>query len=193
MPDATPDQQADASQLGVLRFLADVNQQSVHLLLAGAEQFLRAGKQSILLLISSPGGSVHHGLSAYNYLKGLPIQVDTHNFGSIDSIATTIYSAGEKRYSVPNGRFLIHSVGTAFPSDTHFEEKQLKERLSGIETDRKNIAAVIAKHCEKKLPEIEKLMVEQTIFMPQEAKDFGLVHEIRSPLVPEGAEVIGIG
>ena len=46
------------------------------------------------LLLSSPGGSVFHGLSVYNFLKGAPIEVYTYNFGSVDSIGVVIYCAG---------------------------------------------------------------------------------------------------
>ena len=62
------------------------------------------------LILSTPGGSVFHGLSIPNYLKGLPIEIDTYNFGSVDSIGVVIFQLGRRRYTVPHSRFLIHSV-----------------------------------------------------------------------------------
>ena len=47
---------------------------------------LSQGARKMGLLISTPGGDVFQGLSAYNYLKGIPLEITTHNFGSADSI-----------------------------------------------------------------------------------------------------------
>jgi ATP-dependent Clp protease, protease subunit len=44
---------------------------------------------------------VFHGLTAYDYLKGLPIQVTTHNFGSVDSIGVAMYCGGAEVISIP--------------------------------------------------------------------------------------------
>lgn len=173
--------------------MAEVNQQSVHALLGVVEQEFAKGARAFRLLLSSPGGSVMHGLSAYNYLRGLPATIETHNFGSIDSIAGVIYCAGTKRYSVPNARFLIHGVQMNFAADARFEEKQLREQIAGMETDRENIATVIAENCNKSKTEIEELMFQGTMFTPQQAKEFGLVHEIDTTLIEQAGTVIGIG
>ena len=84
-----------------IRFMAEVNQQSTNTLVSVLEQALKDGVVKLRLLMSSPGGSVFHGISAYNFIKGIPVEVDTYNFGSIDSIAGVIYSAGKN--SRPGG------------------------------------------------------------------------------------------
>jgi ATP-dependent protease ClpP protease subunit len=38
---------------------------------------------------------VFHGLTAYNYLKGIPATVTTHNIGSVDSIGVALYCRQE--------------------------------------------------------------------------------------------------
>jgi ATP-dependent protease ClpP protease subunit len=96
-----------------------------------------------------PGGSVFHGLSAYNYLKGLPANITTHNFGSVDSIGVVLYCAGATRLSVPQARFLLHGVSANFPQNTSLEEKQLEERLKGLKIDNENIAKVVARTLER--------------------------------------------
>ncbi len=64
---------------------------------------MKKGVNEFKILISSPGGSVQHGLSAYNYLKGIPAKITTHNFGIVDSIAmlSCYIVAGQKRLCVP--------------------------------------------------------------------------------------------
>jgi ATP-dependent Clp protease, protease subunit len=177
----------------VIRFMADVNQQSANALIGVTEDLIRKGTEDILLLISSLGGSVFHGISVYNFLKKAPINIETCNFGSVDSIATVIYCAGSKRYCVSNARFLIHSINATIKGDSRFEEKKLKEMISGLELDRENISKIIAENCKKEQKEIEEVMFEGTTYNPKEAKSFGLVHEITDHLFEKGDKIIGIG
>src|SRR5438552_17506816 len=76
--------QVDPSTV-VIRFFAAINERSVVELLSTVDAELAKGTKRFILLISSPGGTVYHGLAAYNYLKGIPAEVITHNFGSADS------------------------------------------------------------------------------------------------------------
>lgn len=145
------------------------------------------------ILISSPGGSVFHGLSVYNFLKGSPIQVYTYNFGSVDSIGVVIYCSGSKRFSVPHARFLIHGVKMNFSGQASFDEYQIHEHLKQVQIDQKNIARVIADNTGKGADVIEKDMHDRRTLNPVEAKDYGLVNEIKSELFPLDAELICIG
>lgn len=85
----------------VIKFFAPVIDVTVNSLINAIDQVITKGIKEVTLLISKPGGSVFHGLSAYNYLKGLPLLIKTHNFGSVDSIGVVIYCAGKERYSSP--------------------------------------------------------------------------------------------
>ena len=75
----------------VIRFFAPVIDATVNALMNAVDQKMKQGLKDFIILISSPGGSVVHGLSAYNYLKGLPASITTHNFGSVDSIDSPGY------------------------------------------------------------------------------------------------------
>jgi len=176
----------------VIRFMAGVNQQSINNLIGNIESRL-GSFEKIRLLLSSPGGEVFWGISAYNFLRGIGKEIETFNFGSVDSIASVIYCAGSERLCVPNARFLIHSLIFMGSGNFSFEEKQLKERLKSLEIDRENIAKIIAANCKKEQNEIEKAMLEGTTFNPQQAKDFGLVHKIDENLLPGSYELVGIG
>jgi len=156
------------------------------------DQKMKQGQRNFIVLISSPGGSVFHGLSAYNYLKGLPAEITTHNFGSVDSIGVVLYCGGSKRLSVPQARFLLHGVSANFPQAASLEEKQLEERLKGLKIDIENIAKVVAANIGKPLEDVMNAMLDRTTLNPEEAKEWGLVHEIKTELFPAGAEVISI-
>ena len=175
----------------VIRFFAPVIEVTINALMNAVDQQMKRGATEFILLVSSPGGSVLHGLSAYNYLKGLPVNITTHNFGSVDSIGVVLFCAGSNRLSVPQARFLLHGVSAGFRNE-RLEEPQLEERLKGLKIDIENIAKVIAENSDKTTDEIAKAMLERTTLNPQQAKSWGLVHDIKFELFQPGSEVISI-
>ncbi|MFA4835613.1 MAG: ATP-dependent Clp protease proteolytic subunit [Dehalococcoidia bacterium] len=181
-----------SSQPTVIKFFAPVIDATINALMNAVDQKMKAGQRQFILLISSPGGSVFHGLSAYNYLKGLPAEIVTHNFGSVDSIGVVLYCGGGRRLSVPQARFLLHGVSAQFPQNTNLEEKQLEERLKGLRIDIENIAKVVAANTGKSAEAVTQAMLDRTTLNPEEAKAWGLVHEIKAELFSASAEVISI-
>jgi len=175
----------------VIKFFAPVIDVTINTLMNAIDQKMKQGITQFIILVSSPGGSVFHGLSAYNYLKGLPVTITTHNFGSVDSIGVVLFCGGSKRLSVPQARFLLHGVSASFRNE-RLEEKQLEERLKGLRIDIENIAKVIAANTGKAVQDVTNAMLERTTLNPDEAKAWGLVHEIKSELFEADSEVISI-
>ncbi len=175
----------------VIKFFAPVIDVTINALMDAIDKKMKEGINQFIILISSPGGSVLHGLSAYNYLKGLPVTITTHNFGSVDSIGVVLFCGGSKRLSVPQARFLLHGVSARFQNES-LEEKQLEERLKGLKIDIENIAKVIAANTGKTVEDVTQAILERTILNPDEAMTWGLVHEIKSELFEGGSEVISI-
>ena len=175
----------------VIKFFAPVIDVTINALMNAIDQKMKQGISQFIILISSPGGSVFHGLSAYNYLKGLPVTITTHNFGSVDSIGVVLFCGGSNRLSVPQARFLLHGVSVSFKNE-RLEEKQLEERLKGLKIDMENIAKVIAANTGKTITDVTDAMLERTTLNPDEAKAWGLVHDIKSELFEAGSEVMSI-
>lgn len=152
---------------------------------------LSKGMTKLNLLISSPGGNVEPGIAIYNFLKGLPIEVVTHNYGSCDSIAALVFCAGKERYTVANSRFLIHGIGLTI-KDQRFNEIGLKETLDSMKNQRETISKIIAKECNKKVEEVEADMLNGIILSPDEAIKYGLVTKIKDDLIPAGVNFINV-
>ena len=175
----------------VIRFFAPVLNETINALLHEIDERMKQGVREFTILISSPGGSVHFGLSAYNYLKGIPAEIVTHNFGSVDSIGLVLFCGGDIRYSVPQASFLLHGVSSGFRHE-NLDEKDLDERLDGMKIDSENIARVIAANSSLGVDEVEKAMFERTTLDAEQAKEWGIIHDIRADLFDEGDEVITI-
>ncbi len=176
-----------------IRFLAPVIPQTTAQLFQLFDHAVQNKVERVHLLLSSPGGSVFHGLSIYNYLKGAPFDTHAYNFGSVDSIGVVIFCAGSRRLCVPHARFLIHPVQFNIQGNAAFDEKQLDEHLKGLKIDQENIARVISDTTGKPLHKVEEDMINRTTLSPQQAKDYGLVHDIQSTLFPADAQLAVIG
>jgi ATP-dependent Clp protease protease subunit len=175
----------------VIKFFAPVNEVTINALMKAIDDKMKQRVTNFVILVSSPGGTVHHGLSAYNYLKGLPVTITTHNFGSVDSIGVVLFCGGSRRLSVPQARFLLHGVSAGFGNE-RLEEKQLEERLKGLKIDLENIAKVIAANTDKSVEDVTNAMLDRTTLNPEEAKSWGLIHDIKVELFDAGSEVISI-
>lgn len=170
-----------------------INNQTVPRLIDAVTERVGKGARSVLIAISSPGGHIYWGVTAYNFLRGLGIQVTTHNAGQVDSIAGVIYCAGDDRMSVPDARFLIHGVSLTFPgSDPTLSEKDLRSRLGSLEKERDTIAAILATRTGKPLDDVRQDMLTERILTAAEAKDYGFVTKITPDVFDASQEIVQI-
>lgn len=162
---------------------------SVQELVRIVQKKLMNGVESITILLSSPGGQVSAGITAYNFLMGIPAEVVTFNTGQVDSIGVVLYCAGLKRYCSPNSRFLIHGIGFDAIQGQRFDERYLAERIEGLKNERITISEIISSNSKMSLEQVEGDMFKGVILTPQQAIKYGLVHEIKKALFEKGADV----
>jgi ATP-dependent protease ClpP protease subunit len=135
-----------------------IGAQTVPALIQSVSDRVGKGARSVLLAISSPGGNIYWGVTAYNFLRGLGIEVITHNVGQVDSVAAVIYSAGDRRLSVPDARFVIHGVSLTFEgTNVMVSEKDLRSRITMLERDRDTIASILATRTGKPLDDVTRI------------------------------------
>jgi len=175
-----------------IKFYAPVTSNTAIQLQQTVEQLLRQGLMKLHLLLSTPGGSVHDGISLYNFLKGLPIETCTYNFGSVDSIGVVIFCAGNQRFSVKNARFLLHPVAMHVVGNQVFDEPGMEEKINSLKADQKNIANVICETMGKNVEDILGFIHKRTTLDPETALEMRLVTEIKQNVIPVGASLISI-
>lgn len=170
-----------------LSFSAEITQITAEALLVMCGNLMTKGVKTVYLLLSSPGGAVSVGINAYNVLRGMPFKLITHNVGSVDSIANVIFLAGETRYSCPHASFMFHGAAFALQAGMPCDEKFLRERLQGIQSDHRKIGAIIANRTGIPVKEVEKMFLEAQTRDPNDAKTSGIIHDIRDAKIPNGA------
>jgi len=175
-----------------IRLTAPITPQSTQRLLQVIDQKYQAGVRKLHLLLSTPGGSVAHGIAIYNFLKGIPMDVICHNFGTVDSIGVIIFCAAEHRYSVPNARFFLHPVGMDIDRLTRVDEHWLSEQNQSLTIDQENIAKIIGLTAGKDYRAVLKDIGDRKSLAPEEAKEYGLVQKIKPELMPLEADFVPI-
>lgn len=156
-----------------------VDQALAKRLIESVRDLVGAGARELVIGISSPGGSVTHGVTAYNFLTSLTgVKIWTHNLGAVDSIAGVIYASGARRTCAPNARFLMHGVTANFSQKTSMGERQLRERLESVRTDTKTIAGILAACTGHTMAKVKRDMDRGLVFGSAAALRYNLVHEI---------------
>src|SRR5438046_1873053 len=91
---AQPPQPQQPPPVVYINFSAEITPLPTETLLANVANLVNQRVPHIYLLLSTPGGSVMHGMTIYNVLRGLPCDLTIHNVGNVDSIGNAIFLAG---------------------------------------------------------------------------------------------------
>jgi ATP-dependent protease ClpP protease subunit len=173
-----------------LNLQAIISQDVAIRLVTAVQTKLKEGMTELHLLMASPGGHVDSGMAIYNFLRGIPVPVTTYNYGSVDSVAGVIYCAGSHRVATPHCKFLVHGIN--WPLNQTLTEHQLREILGQMDAMKKNIASVLSEATGKPQAQIVADITSSLTLTAEEAKEYGLVHELKTALIPAGAEVVAV-
>lgn len=175
-----------------ISFSAEIIAHTTESLIATICNLTNQGVKKVYLMLSTPGGSVMHGMNLYNVLRALPIELTTHNVGNVDSIGSAVFLAGAKRYACPHSTFMFHGVGFDVGQPVRLEEKFLLERLDSIRSDHKRIGSIIKERTRLTEEEIGKLFLEAQTKDATFASGCGIVDEVRDVQIPPGSPVISL-
>ena len=115
-----------------------------------------------------------------------------HNIGSIDSIATVIFLAGQERFATHGSSFLFHGIAANFQKDTALTLSQIRERESSVKEDENKIARIITERTSLTDQEIHQLFGQGESKNPEFAKLKGIITNIVEATIPDGAPIITI-
>lgn len=173
-------------------FSAQIDATTAESLIAVMANMANLGAQEVYLILSSEGGTVMHGLTLYNVLRGLPFRLITHNAGNVDSIGNAVFLAGETRYACPHSTFMFHGVGFTAQQGQRFDEKGLREGLGSIQADQIRIGSVIADRTNLDSGDVSNLFLEAQTKDAAYAVSHGIVHEIRDIQLSPGDPIVAL-
>ena len=133
-------------------------------------------EKPINIIVNSPGGSADSGFGIFDMLRFVKPPVVTLTAGLCASAAVIIFLAGEKdkRFALPNSRFLIHQPSTSAVGPAADLEITAKEILKM--RDQFNI--IIARETGRDLKKVTTDTNRDFWLSAKEAVDYGLVSKI---------------
>lgn len=160
----------------------------VKILMAMITEIVNKERPDVLyFLFASNGGNVDSGIVLYNFLKSLPVKIVMHNTGVIDSIANVIFMAGAERYAAKHSSFLFHGIAAGFQQNAMLTVKQVRERVSGLESDERKIMGILSDNSTLTQDLLTQYFDTGEAVGVDFAKTNGIIHEIKDPSVPKGA------
>jgi ATP-dependent Clp protease protease subunit len=175
-----------------INFLVEVNPINVNQLIQLVNMQLRNNVKKITLVISSSGGDAAAGFTAYNYLKGIPAEVTTYNIGNVDSAAAIMFCAGKNRYALKDTRFLLHGTSFVLPGGATVNAEGLETQLELLKSMNHLVSHVISSATNKKEPEVDAMIHGQVILTPEQAKQWGLIQDVKDTFFDPNANLITV-
>ena len=130
----------------------------------------------INLYLSSPGGHVESGDVVYDIIKFIKPSVRVIGTGWVASAATTIYLAADKdkRFALPNTRFLIHQPLGGSRGDA----TDIAIQAEQIVRTKARINQLIAKETDQPLDRVAKDTDRDYWMTVEEAVSYGIVSKV---------------
>lgn len=144
----------------------------------------------VYLCLSSLGGYVADGIYLYNHIRGLSIDVTTHNVGSVSSIAVAMFLAADHRLCSAHSMFLIHP--TSFPPQEGMTAERLQSTLDAALADDQRTESILRERTGLPDDLLNARRARDVHITPQIALDHGLVHGISEFSLPKGNQIIQI-
>lgn len=129
--------------------------------------------------INTLGGQTHHGIAIYNILASYKekqrainpnFELNTINDGFAFSAGSIIFLAGDKRIMNLGTRLMIHNPWSMAAGDY----REMIKLADYLKKAKDSVLSMYANISGKDAKTFDKLMDDETYFMPQEAVDIGL-------------------
>lgn len=162
----------------------DINEATadrVHSLMNLLEQI---NHEPVLIRLSSFGGILYDGYAIYDRLLKSPCYVTIEAWGPVQSAATIIIQAADRRVLAPNSQFLIH-YGSLYEEQPANETETMKIILTAEEQKREhrrmeNFYLPIIRESQPKFTrtQLQQLLSQDKTMTPSEAIKLGLADEV---------------
>ena len=134
--------------------------------------------EMINVYLNSPGGEINSGFAIFDTLRYVKSPARVINAGLCASIATIINISvpKERRYALPNARFLIHQP--LIMGQVEGQASDLEITAKEILKLREKINKLLAEACGQSIDRVAEDTTRDYWMTAQEALDYGLVNKI---------------
>lgn len=136
-----------------------------------------SGEEPVLMVISSPGGSIQSGLSLYGVIESLPFKVDTLVLDQASSMGAVLFICTTgKRYISRYARLFLHEPLVTGVKDGSLSG--IQEIAGNLKQCQKTICDIMSKRTGRTEREIKRAVSGDHYYTFEEALNHGFADEI---------------
>ena len=165
----------------IVHFHCQIDQGTTERFRDSCLEALEQGASSLLLNLSTTGGSTNFGFTLYTFIKSLPVPICAINAGNIDSMGIIMFLAAQQRITAPHSRFLIHPMNWYF-NQSSVDHQRLREYLSSLDNDLARyvkIYEIETANAATRLDIFKCLSAEEKVIAAQDSLVYGIAHEVK--------------
>ena len=154
----------------------EIDTDQLYAVMTRFDNFITYNKdKDINLVLSSYGGDVYAMLGTIDYLKTLPVKVNTHCVGACMSAAAVILACGTgKRTMSENSTVMVHE-GSAFEAGKTSDVLKGADHLKKLQSNKNRILGEVTNKDQEFWEEVSK---QDTYLTSEECLEYGIVDEI---------------
>lgn len=163
----------------VIHFTGPINSSTCGQLINKCSQALQQGASGITVTIATMGGECSYGFSLYNFLISLPVPVNTHNLGTVESMGNIIFLAGQRRTACRHSKFLFHPFHWTIHGSV--DHARMSEYAMSLDFDRVLYERIVEERTQgakEPLHVADYLTADSRILTPEEAIAAGMIHSV---------------
>jgi ATP-dependent Clp protease, protease subunit len=161
---------------------------SAQQLIAVVNTAISSGHRSVCISLSSPGGATDQAFYLYHTLRALPVELITHNIGTVQSAAAILFLAAGTRFAVPDATFLFHATRFYPAQNIGLSYEDLQQRLKSVRGDDQFSQRIIADRLSKSPAEVAGWAKGDVLRDTKFALQHGIIQEVRPFEIPKDAK-----
>ena len=151
----------------------------------------RDGVPGVTVVMNSFGGSPEHAQYVVSVMDALPMEVHTHNAGTVQSAAGIIYLAGRKRIASPDSTFMFHATTLNAAAGAMTSAHLALHQSSLAHADAVTLDAITARSG-RSIEDVRPLVIGDRLHSAEFGQEFGFVDEVRPLEISPGARFFQI-
>jgi len=134
--------------------------------------------KEITLYITSDGGNPNLAIAFYDFIKIKNVFLVTVALGECNSSALTVLLAGHRRECTKNTLFLEHQLTRSYDKGASFNPLEMMALAENMKTLAESLRRIMVKETGQSIEAVKDQENKELIMTAEEAKEFGLIHEI---------------
>lgn len=156
---------------------------------ANVSDALLNGVTSIVLVVSSAGGSIDAAVGIHNVFASIAPQVTSYNIDAVDSAANVVFQSASKRIVHPNAHFLFHPIAD-MATMRGLNAATTQDLSDALLESRRQVVEVLRARTKLDAGVLDEMFHRQVIIGAEKALAYGLVDEIAELKFPLGQVMI---